>query len=269
SRGAKLSLLPKGNSPHMLPKDVNVGSGKVTGLRRFGKLLVIDFSNGESLAFHLRMTGQLVYRSNSGERLAGGHPNKSFIEGLPDKTTRAIFEFEDGTLFFNDQRKFGFYEFLPTSEVEKMPFVAKLGPEPWDITFANFKKRLMRHKRSKIKAVLLDQTVMAGLGNIYADETLYFAHVHPERLVESLTDSEIKKIISGAKHSMEESLKSGGSSLKNYLRVDGTYGDYLTLFAKVYGRKGEPCECGGVVEKIKVAGRGTHFCPKCQKAPKA
>jgi len=92
--------------------------------------------------------------------------------------------------------------------------------------------------------------------------------VHPERLVGSLTDSEIKKIIEGAKCSMDASLESGGSSLRNYLQVDGSYGDYLTKFANVYGRAGEPCKCGGKVEKIKVAGRGTHFCPKCQKAPK-
>jgi formamidopyrimidine-DNA glycosylase len=153
--------------------------------------------------------------------------------------------------------------------VEKIPFVAKLGPEPWKITFGELKSQLKRRKKSKIKSVLLDQTVMAGLGNIYADETLHFAKIHPERLAGSLTDAEIKKLIEGAKYSMDAALKSGGSSLKNYLQVDGSYGDYLTLFAEAYGREGEPCRrCGTPIEKIKVAGRGTHFCPKCQKAPK-
>jgi formamidopyrimidine-DNA glycosylase len=253
--------------------------GRVVGLRRFGKLLVIDFDNGESLAFHLRMTGQLIYRaltpsvSSSGPALigsvAGGHPNKSFVGELPDKTTRAVFEFEKGVLFFNDQRKFGLFEFLPSLEVEKMPFVAKLGPEPWKMTVLELKKRLLRHKKSKIKAVLLDQTVMAGLGNIYADETLFLAGVHPERLAGDLNDDEIAKIIEGAKKSMEASLKSGGSSLRNYLRVDGSYGDYLTLFANVYGRAGERCKvCGEKIAKIKVAVRGTHFCPRCQRASK-
>ncbi|MCL2371636.1 formamidopyrimidine-DNA glycosylase [Candidatus Saccharibacteria bacterium] len=238
---------------------------KVSGLRRFGKLLIIDFDNGKSMAIHLRMTGQLVYRDREGEAVAGGHPNKSFVEELPDKSTREIFEFEKGTLFFNDQRKFGFVEWVDTDKVEEMPFVAKLGKEPWIITLDELKKKLERRGRSKVKGVLLDQTVMAGLGNIYADETLYLAKVHPERLVGSLTDDEIGKLIEGAKSSMDAALDSGGSSLQNYLQVDGSYGDYLTLFAEAYGRKGEPCRrCETPIEKIKVAGRGTHFCPSCQ-----
>jgi formamidopyrimidine-DNA glycosylase len=238
----------------------------VSGLRRFGKLLVIDFDNGESLIFHLRMTGQLVYRGEDDESVAGGHPNGSFIGELPDESTRAVFEFEHGKLFFNDQRKFGFYEFLPTTEVERIPFVAKLGPEPWMMTPEGLLERLKRHAKSKIKAVLLDQTVMAGLGNIYADETLYYAGVSPLRLAGDVSLVEAKKIIEGAKASMEASLAVGGSSLKNYVRADGTTGDYLKLFAKAYGREGEKCErCGGEIKKIKVAGRGTHYCPRCQK----
>ncbi len=237
----------------------------VTGLRRFGKLLVIDFAGDISLIFHLKMTGQLVYRATDGTAVAGGHPNSSFVAALPDKTTRAVFVFSGGRLFFNDQRKFGFYQFLPRRAVEELPFVQKLGPEPWVMTPAELAAKLHAHSRSKIKALLLDQTIMAGLGNIYADETLFLAGVHPERLAGSLSQDEVARLITGAQQSMEASLASGGSSLRNYRRTDGSYGDYLTLFANAYGRAGQPCKkCGRPIVKTKVAGRGTHFCPECQ-----
>ncbi|MCL2094706.1 bifunctional DNA-formamidopyrimidine glycosylase/DNA-(apurinic or apyrimidinic site) lyase [Candidatus Saccharibacteria bacterium] len=249
---------------------------KVCRLRRFGKLLVIDFDNGWSLTFHLRMTGQLVYRAESlgvsgsegveKRTVAGGHPTASWVGELPDKSTRAVFEFERGKLFFNDQRKFGFYEWVETDKVEEIPFVKKLGPEPWVMSVGELAEKLQRHKKMKIKAALLDQTIMAGLGNIYADETLYYARVSPLRLAGSLTRAEVGRVIEGAKKSMEASLESGGSSMKNYRRSDGSYGDYLDLFAKVYGRAGAKCERDGCeIVKIKVAGRGTHYCPCCQK----
>ncbi|MBQ6605966.1 bifunctional DNA-formamidopyrimidine glycosylase/DNA-(apurinic or apyrimidinic site) lyase [Candidatus Saccharibacteria bacterium] len=238
---------------------------KIEKLGRRGKALIIELSGGESFLIHLRMTGQLIYIGR--ERFAGGHPNESFVEELPNKQTRVIIEFSDGAkLFFNDQRKFGFIKVVKTEKIEEEAFIRKLGKEPWEITVEEFYEKLKRHKNSAIKAVILDQEVIAGLGNIYADEALYFSGIRPTRKAGEISKLEAKRLILGAKTVMERSLEAGGSTIKNYVKADGTRGNYLDLFAKVYGRGGEKCEkCGGEIKKIKVGGRGTHYCEECQK----
>jgi formamidopyrimidine-DNA glycosylase len=247
---------------------------KVKSLDRRGKALIINLDNGKSLLIHLRMTGQLVYRANGAGRdaahsVAGGHPNNSFVGELPDKTTRVIFMFAHGKLFFNDQRKFGFVKVLPTASLPEEPFLAKLGREPWQETPENFYKMLSR-KSGSIKSVILDQQNIAGVGNIYADEGLFAARVHPARAANLLTKAEAEKLLLALREVMTKSIESGGSSLKNYVKADGTKGDYLDNFAQVFNRTGQPCPvCGGKIEKTRVAGRGTHFCPVCQKAPEA
>lgn len=248
------------------PKEL-IEKQTIKNIRRRGKALLLDLENGITMMIHLRMTGQLIFRGD--ESFAGGHPTDSFFAELPDKQTRVIFELENGTLFFNDQRKFGFVKVLETAEVENDKFIKALAEEPWDITFDEFKKNLMRHKSAPIKAVILDQKVIAGLGNIYADEALYYAKIHPKHATGTLTDADIKNILEGAKTVMQASIDSGGSTMKTYVKADGTKGDYLRLFAKVFRREGEPCErCGTEIVKIRVAGRGTHICPKCQKEEK-
>lgn len=248
------------------PKEL-VEKQTIKNIRRKGKALLLDLENGITMMIHLRMTGQLIFRGD--ESFAGGHPTDSFFTELPDKQTRVIFELENGTLFFNDQRKFGFVKVLETAEVENDKFIKSLAKEPWDITFDEFKKNLMRHKSAPIKAVILDQKVIAGIGNIYADEALFYAKIHPSRATGSLFDAEIEKLLEGAKTVMQASIDSGGSTMKTYVKADGTKGDYLRLFAKVFRREGEPCErCGTEIIKIRVAGRGTHICPKCQKEEK-
>ena len=248
------------------PKEL-IEKQTIKNIRRKGKALLLDLENGITMMIHLRMTGQLIFRGD--ESFAGGHPTDSFFTELPDKQTRVIFELENGTLFFNDQRKFGFVKVLETAEVENDKFIKALAKEPWDITFDEFKKNLMHHKSAPIKAVILDQKVIAGLGNIYADEALYYAKIHPKRATGTLTDADIKNILEGAKTVMQASIDSGGSTMKTYVKADGTKGDYLRLFAKVFRREGEPCErCGTEIIKIRVAGRGTHICPKCQKEEK-
>ena len=248
------------------PKEL-IEKQTIKNIRRKGKALLLDLENGITMMIHLRMTGQLIFRGD--ESFAGGHPTDSFFAELPDRQTRVIFELENGMLFFNDQRKFGFVKVLETAEVENDKFIKALAKEPWDITFDEFKKNLMRHKSAPIKAVILDQKVIAGLGNIYADEALYYARIHPKRATGTLTDTDIKNILEGAKTVMQASIDSGGSTMKTYVKADGTKGDYLRLFAKVFRREGEPCErCGTEIIKIRVAGRGTHICPKCQKEEK-
>jgi formamidopyrimidine-DNA glycosylase len=261
------------------PKET-VENREIKEVRRRGKALLIDLKNGITMMIHLRMTGQLIYRGNetdsrdlieSGhleidDTFAGGHPTDSFFSALPNKQTRVIFELENGKLFFNDQRKFGFVKLIETAEVENDKFIKSLAKEPWDITFEEFKENLMHHKSAPIKATILNQKVIAGVGNIYADEALFFAKIHPKRETGSLSDEEIKNLLEGIKTVMQASIDSGGSTMQTYVKADGTKGDYLRLFAKVFRRENEPCEnCGTEIVKIRVAGRGTHICPHCQK----
>ncbi|MBR6965156.1 bifunctional DNA-formamidopyrimidine glycosylase/DNA-(apurinic or apyrimidinic site) lyase [Candidatus Saccharibacteria bacterium] len=244
-------------------KAVVIGK-KVMELRRFGKALVIDFEGEKSVMIHLRMTGQLIWQGK--ERYAAGHPSENFVAELPNKQTRVVFEFEDGKLFFNDQRKFGFCKAMDSSEVEKDEFIKKLAKEPWVMGVEELVEQFKRHKNSVVKAVLLDQSIICGLGNIYADETLFFAGVHPERRAGTISEVEAKKILEGARKVMQESIDSGGSTMATYVKADGTRGDYLEKFAQVFRKEGTPCpKCGTMIKKIRVAGRGTHICPECQK----
>ncbi|MBQ1298690.1 bifunctional DNA-formamidopyrimidine glycosylase/DNA-(apurinic or apyrimidinic site) lyase [Candidatus Saccharibacteria bacterium] len=243
--------------------------GTVKDLRRFGKALVIDLDNGNSLMIHLRMTGQLIFDDDSEGRYSAGHPSDNFIANLPNKQTRVILEFENGTLYFNDQRKFGFIKSLKTPEVENDPFIKKLAKEPWDIEVDEFYEKLKKHQKSPIKATILDQTIICGLGNIYADETLFASGIHPKRKAGTLTKNEAKEILHNAKKVMEKAIESGGSTMATYVKADGTKGDYLENFAQVFHREGKPCvKCHEKIIKIKVAGRGTHLCPNCQKEVK-
>lgn len=269
------------------PKELIEGQ-EIIAIRRFGKALVFDFKNQVSMLVHLRMTGQLIYRAcgeESGKNyiemiqagdfktslyteksFAGGHPTDSFFSELPNKQTRVLFEIESGTLYFNDQRKFGFCKIIETDEVLQDEFIKKLAKEPWQISVEGFKKNLLHHKNAEVKPTILDQTVIAGLGNIYADEALFLAKIHPERLVSTLKDHEIETLLESAKTVMQRSIDSGGSTMATYVKADGTRGDYLQKFAQVFRREGEPCNrCGTEIIKIKVAGRGTHLCPNCQK----
>ncbi len=245
------------------PKEI-IEEQTIADIRRRGKALLIDLKNGITMMIHLRMTGQLIYRGI--KDFAGGHPTDSFFSELPNKQTRVVFKLENGTLFFNDQRKFGFVKVLETKDVASDSFIKSLAKEPWDISFSEFKENLMHHKSSPIKATILDQKVIAGVGNIYADEALFYAKIHPKYTTGRLKDAEIKKLLEGIKTVMQASIDSGGSTMKTYVKADGTKGDYLRLFAKVFRRENEPCvNCGTEIIKIRVAGRGTHICPKCQK----
>lgn len=240
-------------------------TGTVKNIRRFGKALVIDLDNNFSLMVHLRMTGQLIYDDNIAERYAAGHPSDNFIADLPNKQTRVILEFDSGKLYFNDQRKFGFIKVLPTKEIENDNFIKKLAPEPWKMSAADFYKRLQKHKNSCIKATILDQTIICGLGNIYADEALFLSHIHPARKSGSISKTEADLLLKSARKVMDRSIASGGSTMATYVKADGTTGDYLEKFAQVFRREGKKCSlCGEKIVKIKVAGRGTHICPHCQ-----
>ncbi len=262
---------PKGfpNDPMQVSKYV-IGSS-ITAVRRRAKVLLIELSTNYTLVIHLKMTGQLVYRAGSGERWGAGHPNDSLIGELPDRSTRVTFDLTSSErtaqLFFNDQRKFGWLKLIPTPEVMEIDFFKRVGPEPLgpEFTLAEFRKRLDKRARTSIKAAILDQSVVAGVGNIYADESLHMAKIHPTTKVGEVPPAKIKKLHEAIKYFLQLSIDHGGSSDRNYVDADGNKGSYLK-FAQVFRCEGQQCPvCGSVIEKIRVAGRGTHICPKCQK----
>ena len=244
----------------------------VTAVRRRAKVLMIDLDSRYSLVVHLKMTGQLVFRSchpamyrrkKSGRachrdpdcfpmilegdkvsNFAGGHPNDSLVGELPDRSTRVQIDFADGSqLFFNDQRKFGWMKLLPTAEVQNLPFMQKVGPKP----------------------AFLDQSVIAGVGNIYADEALWAARIHPQTRVRNVTDEQLNTLFIELCKILQLSIDQGGSTDRNYVDAEGQKGNYLA-FANVFRREGQACRRhpDQDIIKLKVAGRGTHICPACQ-----
>ena len=249
--------------------DQIVTGSKIVHLRRRAKVLIIELNNGYSMLFHLKMTGQLVLVKIDGERFAGGHPTQSMRDVLPDRSTRVIFGFENGDrLFFNDFRKFGWIKLVQTGEIELDPLVARLGPEVLsaEFTVEFFQSQLNRHKRAPIKPIILDQSTASGIGNIYADESLHLARLHPQRLCGSLTLAEARRLHGSIRDIIASGIEHGGTSFSNYVNALGGKGDYLD-HARVFKREGQGCPVhpGTMIEKFKVAGRGTHICPKCQK----
>ena len=243
---------------------------KIEKVRRRAKVLIIELSGGWALIVHLKMTGQLVFVGKN-QRFGAGHPGKELVSELPAKSTRVVLEFKDGSkLFFNDQRKFGWMRLLPAIEIPEIDFFKKVGPEPLDDDFTvdKFISRLQRRKNSNIKSVLLDQTVVAGIGNIYADESLWSAKIHPATLVSDISRAKLVLLYNAVRDVLNLSIAKGGSTDKNYVDAEGHKGSYLK-FANVFRKEGQPCpRCGTPIEKIRVAGRGTHICPHDQRAPK-
>lgn len=256
---------------------------RLTGLRvdavdRRGKVLMIRFDKSRTLLIHLKMTGQLLYKepvkvgktTSSKLVIAGGHPIPSVEGTLPSKVTHAIFTFDDGSqLFYNDLRQFGYLKLVRNEDLGTVPILATFGPEPLtrEFTLPVFEERLKRRPSAKLKPLLLDQTFIAGLGNIYVDESLNLAKLHPLRTAGSLTKVQRKTLYESIKRVLRASLKAGGTSDNTYVTIRGGKGDYLNK-ARVYHRVGEPCRrCGTPIRRMVVAGRGTHYCPRCQRAP--
>jgi len=238
----------------------------VTQVRRRAKVLLIDLSTEYTLVIHLKMTGQMVFVGT--ERFGAGHPNESLISSLPNKSTRVMLTFtDDSKLFFNDFRKFGWMRLLPTIQVPELDFFKKVGPEPLSVEFTDkvFAERLKRRARTNIKAALLDQTVLAGVGNIYADESLWGAKIHPATKVGDLKPAQLKQLYKELQYVLLLAIEKGGSTDKNYVDAEGKKGSYMS-FARVFRREGLPCprHTEVLVEKSRVAGRGTHTCPVCQ-----
>lgn len=256
------------------PADVEaflVGA-RITDVRRRAKVLIIDLVTDYSLVIHLKMTGQLVFVAKT-VRFGAGHPSDSLVAKLPDKSTRVTLTFTDGShLYFNDFRKFGWVRLLPTVEIPNLDFMKKVGPEPLsnDFTAAEFAKRIGKRANTTIKAALLNQTVVAGIGNIYADESLWGAKIHPATRVRDVSNAKLKTLFKELRYVLELSIEKGGSTDRNYVNAEGKKGTYIN-FARVFRREGQACprHPDTKIIKTRVAGRGTHLCPKCQRLPRS
>lgn len=234
-----------------------VEGARIKCVLRRGKILIFTLSNGWNILTHLKMTGRLIFRKK-GEKL----------QPQDTKWNHLIYYFSDNSkLFHNDLRQFGYVKLVKADELANFFKKEKLGPEPMDkdFSFDDFSVIIRKRPRIKIKQFLLDQKNIAGIGNIYSDEILFFAGVNPLRKIEDLKEAEIKKIFQGIKKILPEALKFRGTSDSDYLDAFGEKGDYAPRL-KVYGRQGQKCKkCNGIIKRIKINGRSAHFCLKCQK----
>ncbi|PIZ94343.1 MAG: DNA-formamidopyrimidine glycosylase [Candidatus Magasanikbacteria bacterium CG_4_10_14_0_2_um_filter_37_12] len=235
-------------------------------IRRRAKYLIFEINNStNSMVVHLRMTGQMIYKREN-NFLAGGHGTKEDLKTLPNKFSHIIFYFVDGSqLFFNDMRQFGYLEIADENRMQEID--VKLGVEPLEQEFTLEKfEKLLEKKKVNIKSFLLNQKFVVGLGNIYVDETLFDAEVLPNRPVNSLAKSEIKKIYKAIIRVLRQAVKERGTTFNDYRDANGNKGNFFN-FLKVYGRSGKKCKrCkSNVLKKNKIAGRGTVYCRVCQK----
>jgi len=242
---------------------------KFLAIERRAKNLVFKLSRGKIILAHLKMSGQFAYKSKiyNLKSVIGGHPIEISETKLPNKHTHIIFELSKGTLYYNDTRMFGYVLYYPSlRSFEAENHFGLLGLEPFDVKFtAAYLFDTLENKRSKIKAVLMEQKIVTGLGNIYADEALFTAGVRPTRSSSSITPTEAKKLHSAIVSIMKRATRVGGSSVATYRLLDLSRGNYAREH-QVYGKAGIPCpRCGTLLKRILVQSRGTVFCPRCQK----
>jgi formamidopyrimidine-DNA glycosylase len=257
-------------SPKQTDHDENFQS-KLTrqifnNISRKGKLMVFSFRNQPDLFVltHLKMTGQLLYQSSNDELSRGGHTMSDHDLDLPNRHTRLQFNLVGGSaLYFNDLRKFGYMKITDKAGVQKT--LSKFGPEPIDPDFdCKYFYQTIHKSKSPIKAVLLDQSKFAGLGNIYVDEALFRAKVLPSRSANKVSKKESDILCKVSGEVMRESIALGGTTFQHFADTGGQHGNFRDKL-QVFGRKGEGCHtCDTPIEKIKLRGRGTHFCPSCQ-----
>ncbi len=249
----KLSNMIKARSVVFFKRQV-IGT-KIKGISRRGKLIIINLTNDYSLVIHLKLTGQLIYQGRNAD-----------LNNI--KYNHLIYYFSDGSkLFHNDLRQFGYVKLVKTIELNKIPLLKNYGPEPLKkaFTLKKFNQLLESRPRPKIKPLLMDQGFIAGIGNIYAQEICWCSRVLPDRIINSLSQSEIKKIYACLIKILKRAIKDKGTSDRDYIDARGQLGKYAAKL-KVYGRKNKKCRrCRQSIKKIALAGRGTCYCPGCQK----
>ena len=238
----------------------------IKSICRTGKLMVFSFVGDSDfhLLAHLKMTGQMLYESSDQKISGGGHTLSAADTELPGRHTRLQFNFEGGdTLYFNDMRKFGYMKITDKTGLKEV--LAKFGPEPTDPKFNcdNFYDILQRSKQP-IKALLLDQSKVAGLGNIYVDEALFRAKILPSRPANQISKAESDSLCRASGNVMNESIAVGGTTFQHFADTGGQHGNFKDKL-QVFGQHGTPCpRCGSEIVKEKLRGRGTHYCPNCQ-----
>lgn len=267
------------------PKDI-IGA-KITDVKRFGKGLVIDLSNNYSLAIHIKLTGQLIYKGvkeiketkeTKGEKeqpsnalLASGFNKQEGRVEVPNNATHIIFHLDKGvTLFYNDVRQFGWIKIVKSDKLQDLPFFKDLGPEfplvsgAHIITKEQF-SNLLGASKTTIKPLLMDQKKISGIGNIYANDGLYLAKINPKRPANSLTKEEAQRLFDALMTVLKKGLEEGGASELTFVNVLGQMGNYQN-HTQIYGHTGETCKRDGtIITKYMLAGRGTYVCPTCQK----
>jgi formamidopyrimidine-DNA glycosylase len=232
-----------------LPADLGqrLTGSRVTGLRRRAKYGLIETDRGDTLVFHLGMSGH--WRVDPGELLKHDH---------------FVIETEEGRrVALNDARRFGSLDLVRTEDLNDWSAVKALGPEPFGLDPRELRRRLARRSAS-IKLLLLDQTIIAGLGNIYVCEALFRAGIHPKRAGGSVSLERLKRLVRAIEAVLNEAIAAGGSTLRDFASPDGELGYFSKDFA-VYDREGKACSCGGTVKRIAQGGRSTFYCPRCQR----
>ena len=240
---------------------------KIKRIWRRGKNIIFDLSDDYSLLVHQKMTGHLLYGDWKLESGMWKPKIKGPLEDPQNKFIHLLFWLDNGKMLtLSDLRKFAKVEFQKTKELLESKEFKILGPEPLekDFTFEKFKESLKK-KKEKIKQVLMDQNVIAGIGNIYSNEALWHAKIHPEKNIAKLNEKELKLLYQAIKKVLELGVKLGGESFSDYRKPDGSKGDFDTE-RKAYKREGQKCHrCGAKIKRIKFSGRSAFFCPNCQK----
>ncbi len=264
-KGHKILSVEVKNRKTFQGDEKKILGAKVLNTRRFGKVSVIDLANGYSILTHVKLTGQFVYR---GPNLLSPKPlSKKIVGGVPGPHTLVVFKFDKGgTLYYNDIRRFGWIKIIKSEEIKNEKYIGKLGPEFLkDLTLEKFKAVLSKTSRP-VKVVLMDQTKMGGVGNIYANDALWLSKINPKTSAKSIDPTKAKDLFEAILSVLKEGIKRGGSSELTFVTPDGGEGDYQN-HTLAYGRDGEPCDrCHKAkFEKYFLGGRGTYWCPVCQK----
>jgi|SRR5579872_681670 len=240
---------------------------KIISLDRRAKFLIIKLSGGMSLMIHLRMSGQLIFldRKSQNNPLLLSLAKTAIKQTLPGKHTHVEFIFTEGSkLFYNDTRQFGHIRLVDAKEFQEVLKQSDLGPEPLTIGLAQFEKLIANHGEKRAKDFLLNQNIIAGIGNIYADESLFFAKIRPTRKMRTLSKPEIKALHGAIKKILNKAIRLGGSSIEYFLMTNGSAGKYSNEHV-VYGKGGKPCpNCGQQLRSLKIGSRTTIFCAVCQ-----
>lgn len=241
---------------------------RFTAVERRGKLLIFRLDSGAYMLLHLKMTGQLIYKDAT-HHIAGGHTltNPEDNITVPNKYTHVIFDFDDHSqLYFNDLRQFGYVSLTDAAGRDRAVQAMGIEPLQAEYTLDAFTAALQRHPKTAVKTALMDQRHIAGIGNIYADESCFAADILPTRLVSTLSENEICNLYAATQKIITAAIKQRGTTFNDYRDTKGRKGNYVSHLM-VYGRSGQPCRrCKtGVIQKIKLAGRGTVYCILCQK----